>query len=289
MFSGGALAALAVAQYIGADPFSLLGWVPSSYGSERMRVFATLGNPNFVAAFLSGLLPLTFSLVGSFRSPYLPAGFFVLQAAALFATGSRAPVLGLAAAGLWLAILRSRTTATRFMLAALSITLLATFFSPARDLRTTLRGRLYVWKVAAPHLREHFLLGLGPGGFGAAFPLWETQYWQASPASERDRMFAGIEDHAHNDYLEILADYGTFGLLAFLTAVFAFLGTAWTGTRAAPDSLVAGASAGVVALLAVALVDFPLMRPAEAFLLWSLVAVSLLKIRNNSESLKTRE
>ena len=136
-----------------------------------------------------------------------------------------------------------------------------------------MEGRFYIWKVSAPHIAEHFLLGLGPGGFAASFPAWETQYWRDIPA-ESNRKFAGVEDHAHNDYLEIFADYGAVGGISFLAVLLTFL---WGAARErySRDPLSAGASTGIVALAAVALVDFPLMRPAEAFLFWSLMAIGL--------------
>src|SRR5579864_2930599 len=68
VLSGAVVAALALLQFFHADPFAALGWVLASNGSSRMLVFATLGNPDFVAAFLAGLLPLTLSMAsGSAR------------------------------------------------------------------------------------------------------------------------------------------------------------------------------------------------------------------------------
>jgi len=241
-----------------------------------MRVFATLGNPDFVAAFLAGLLPLTFFLASEFRRQrWLLIGLAALQAGAILATGSRAPILALGAALLWTMGLRARRLAYVFGLSAVCIVTLAAVYSPARDLRTTLRGRLYIWEVSASHLDEHLVLGLGPGGFAAAFPAWETQHWRSTP-DDRDRQFAGVEDHAHNDYLEIFVDCGAVGLLGFLAVFVVFLRTVASQRKTARGPVLAGASAGVVALAAVALVDFPLMRPTEVFLFWSLMAISLL-------------
>jgi len=276
VLSGSVVAGVALAQFLSADPFSAWGWIPASSGNSRMRVFATLGNPDFVAAFLTGLLPLTLSMASALRGQrWLLLGLSGLQAAAILATGSRAPVLALAAAFLWMTGLRARRLTCVLGLAAVCIVALAATASPARDLGTTLRGRFYIWRLSAPHLSEHFLLGLGPGGFTASFPAWETQYWRGLP-DDGDRTFAGIEDHAHNDYLEILADYGAAGLLGFLGVFVWFLRTAAERSKTSRCPLRAGASAGVIALAVVALVDFPLMRPAEVFLLWSLMATSLL-------------
>lgn len=275
VFSGSAVAALALAQFFHADPFAALRWVPASNGNSRMLVFATLGNPNFVAAFLAGLLPLTVSLASeSQRYQWLLLGLSALQLTAILATGSRASILGLGAALLWMTGLKARRLTRVFALAALSLVVLAAGISPARNLSTTLAGRSYIWRVSAPHLTEHFLLGLGPGGFAASFPAWEVQYWSGNP-DDRDRRFAAVEDHAHNDCLEIFTDYGLAGVLGFLAVLVAFLQSAGQRLRGEPDPFSVGASGGVVALVAVALVDFPLTRPTEVFLLWSLMAIGL--------------
>lgn len=286
VLSGGAVAAVALAQFLHLDPFSRLGWLPASTFSSRMSVFSTLGNPNFVAAFLSGLLPLSLSLMSQMRKyRWQWSLLFALQVTAILATGSRAPILALAGASVWMVSLHRRKLAGAFLLIALCIILLVTLFSSARDLGTTLKGRAYIWKVAAPHLADHFVFGLGPGGFGASFPVWEAQYWKRA-GDVHDRIFAGLEDHAHNDYLEIFADYGIAGLSAFLAVLSVFLRLAWIRTRNCPARLVAGAAAGVVALAAVALVDFPLMRPAEVFLFWSLMAITVI---GNSQPFQGRQ
>jgi len=275
VLSGSAVAALALAQFFHADPFAVLGWVPALHGNSRMLVFATLGNPNFVAAFLAGLLPLTFSLATESRRYRWPLlALSALQLTAILVTGSRAPILGLGAALLWMTARHERRMTRLCAVAALCVVVLAAAISPARNLSTTVAGRSYIWKVSARHLTEHFLLGLGPGGFAATFPAWEVQYWSGSP-DDRDRQFAAVEDHAHNDYLELFADDGLTGVLAFLAVLFAFLRSARQRPRTEPDPFSAGASCGVVALAAVALVDFPLMRPTEVFLLWSLMAIGL--------------
>jgi len=280
VLSAGAVAAVAVAQFLHADPFGALRWVPATPGNSRMHVFATLGNPNFVAAFLTGMLPLTFGLASeSRRRRWLLAVLCVLQAVALFATGSRAPIAGLAAATIWMIWVRSRRLLRAFGAAALCIAALVALASPARDLGTTLRGRVYIWKVSAPRLGEHLVFGLGPGGFAASFPAWETQYWR-NTTDDRDRRFAAVENHMHNDYLEILADYGAAGLLALLAVLATFLATIADEKARGIPPLRAGASAGVVAITVTSLVDFPLMRPTETFLLWSLIAISLLSRRH---------
>jgi len=276
VIAGSIVAAIAVAQFLGADPFAAWGWVPAASGNGRMRVFATLGNPNFVAAFLAGIFPLTLSLTSAAeRSRRWVIGALGLQCVAILATGSRAPMLAVAAAVLWMSWIRARRLTIFFGAVAVCIVALAAVTSPARSLKTTVGGRFYIWKVSAPHLGEHLGTGFGPGGFAASFPAWEARYWSAVRDVD-DRMFAGIEDHAHNDYLEIFADYGAVGVLGFISVLAVVLRIV-VNRRGALEPMSVGASAGVVALAAVALVDFPFARPAESFLFWSLMALSLLR------------
>lgn len=63
------VAAVAVAQWLGVDPFALAGWVaPLTGASPRLRIYATLGNPNFVAALLAAAVPVTVGLLLALRA-----------------------------------------------------------------------------------------------------------------------------------------------------------------------------------------------------------------------------
>jgi hypothetical protein len=95
-------AAVALMQWLGADPFLLAGWQPPIDGaSVRMRVYGTLGNPNFVGVLMAMTLPLTLATLLSATTVGRRRGAWAalaLQAGALVATGSRGAVLGLTAA-----------------------------------------------------------------------------------------------------------------------------------------------------------------------------------------------
>jgi putative inorganic carbon (hco3(-)) transporter len=271
--SGTLVALIAILQFTRLDPFLLLNLTGSLQGSSRMRVFSTLGNPNFVAAFLTTILPLTVCCVGNEKKAYpktwriLQATAGLLQAGAIVATGSRAPVLGFVAAGIWI-LFRKAPFRMWFALAGLAICALMILFSPARPLEKTIAGRLYVWKVVGAHVREIPLAGYGPGAFALRFAEWETNYLQANPGNA-DRSFAGLQDHAHNDYLEFLVDYGFIGLSAF----FVVIGLSPLFRRGLRSLLETGSSASIIALLAVAMVDFPLHRPLELYLFWTQLAL----------------
>jgi O-antigen ligase len=280
--AAGVVGAWALLQFLDLDPWMLFGYFPDA-ANARARVYSTLGNPNFVAAFLVAALPLTAALPSARLRRTKPL-LIALEAAGLFATGSRAAVLGLAAAAL-VAVASSRSSRRCISFAAgcaaLAFAILA--FSPARPLATTLHGRVYVWRVAAPHLRDSPLFGFGPGAVQARYPEWEDDWWRSHAPSPADRVFAAAHDHTHNDYLEIALETGWPGLGAFLALVFLVLGTAWKPMRGREPGLLHGAVAGIAALCAVALVDFPFHRPAELFLFWTLAALASLQIQSGNE------
>ena len=268
-------AAIALLQYLGLDPFRLFGWTTTAYESPRMRVLGTLGNPNFVAALLVAGLPLSLHLGGLLARRSVHGLMVALQAAAVFATGSRAAVAGLMAVLVWLAGLG---TFPRWRLAAAALIVIALLpLMPSRPLMETIEGRFYIWRVAAPHLLERPLFGFGPGAFEPKFIEWETLYWLEGRGTADQRKFSGLQAHAHNDYLEIFVDSGLAALLSFWLLLGSFCAFAFHKARHAPGGLLTGASAGVVALAAMATVDFPFHRPTELFLVWTLMAILFLR------------
>jgi len=274
ILSGTVVAAVALLQFVRLDPFLLLNLTGSLQGSSRMRIFSTLGNPNFVAAFLAAVLPLTIFFrpegggdLGKSRTRFLILAA-LLQAGAIAATGSRAPVPGFVACGAWL-LLRTTRSWVRFALPVLAINAILILLSPARPLDKTIAGRFHIWKIVCDHIREIPAYGFGPGAFELHFAQWETEYLRINQPSP-DRSFAGLQDHAHNDFLEFLVDYGIIGVSAFLLLVVLLVPFFHPGGTPAFES---GIIASVVALLAIAVVDFPFHRPTELYLFWVLMAL----------------
>lgn len=277
--SGVVISVVALLQYLGIDPFVLAGWTPVGIGNSRMRVYATLGSPNFVAAFLTSLVPLTAGLArrlnfSSKRLARVALAIVGLELLAIAATGSRAPVLGLLGGALCWAFLKMqwRMWRTWAALVIAGITLIA--LSPARPLNTTVEGRVYLWRITVQHIREAPWFGLGPGAFLAFFPRWEIE-WQAARSQEGNSIIAGLEDHAHNDFLEFWVEQGTFGLLSFLGVVTTFFLQVKRSLNSDRE-LLAGAAASVATMLAVALVDFPFHRVEECFLFWTLIGLTFI-------------
>ncbi len=275
--AGTALAGVALLQAVGVVPFSWGGWLGTHPG-ERMRVYGTLGNPDFVAAFLGASLCVTVgeaasALQRSHRAAWGAA--LALHLGALAATRSFASLLALGAAALSLAWTRppraseSRSGRT-WALVVVGLAALLLLVPWGRSLESALAGRRYLLAVSAPHVLERPLLGHGPDGFVTHWPAWEAAYWEAG-APDTERRFAAPQNHAHNDYVEWLLELG---LVGTLPRVLLLLAALLAGRRAvhARDRAI---TAALAALCARALVDFPFSRPAELCLLGVLAALAL--------------
>jgi len=124
----------------------------------------------------------------------------------------------------------------------------------SQDLTKDARWKYYGNTLKYVH--DFPIFGTGLGTFAAIYPMYETKY---DP---------NMIDHAHNDYLEILAESGMIGGGALI--LFAFGGVGWISSkwikRRDPfvRGIVLGALVGVVALLFHSFFDFNLRIPANA-------------------------
>jgi O-antigen ligase len=269
------VALVTMLQAVGADPFRAAGWAPAVAGaSPRLVAYGTLGNPNFVAALMAGTVPLTAWLVLDAPSAgrrWLAGAALGCQALALAATGSRGGALGLTVGALVWASFMSGRRGVALALAGIAAGGVLIAVSPARPLGQTLAGRLYVWRVTWEHAWERPLVGHGPGAFRVLYPSWEREHRRPAGQGAADAAFAGPQQHAHNDYLEALVERGLPGVVSLAGVVCVVLSAGWRSRR---RSVAPAGAAAVAALAAVALVDFPLARPAEVALLWTSVCAA---------------
>jgi O-antigen ligase len=245
----------AIAQHFGIDRDL---WVQD----VQNRVFATLGQPNWLAAYL---LPNIFLLLHldylkthhkRFGS-LLTYALFTLLLLALLYTKSRSGLLAFGAGYLayWLLMIRNfswsslkhRITATT-LLSAVIIILIGTPFNPLvsssipQSPTPALEGggtesgviRQIVWQGATELIRSHPLLGTGPETFAYT-------YYQARPiahnyVSEWDFLY----NKAHNEYLNIGATTGLIGLAGYILFHISLVYLALTKIKSKPRSKAEG-------------------------------------------------
>ncbi|MDE3068362.1 MAG: O-antigen ligase family protein [Verrucomicrobiota bacterium] len=131
-----------------------------------------------------------------------------------------------------------------------------------------------MWVAALDMWRDHLWWGVGPGLYDSRFPQYRPQDIQKHPG------------HAHNDYLNLLADWGAVGG-GIVLAGMAIFGAGWIKTwrrvrKSETDlgsglsqrlAFFLGASAGLLALAIHSFVDFNLHIPANAILGVTLLAL----------------
>lgn len=141
-----------------------------------------------------------------------------------------------------------------------------------------------MWGAAVQMWRDHFWWGVGPALYDCRFPEYRSEDMQMRPG------------YAHNDYLNLLADWGTGGGVIVLAGVVAFsagLMKAWKYVRPPENdfnrglsnrfAFFLGASAGLLALAVHSVVDFNLHIPANAILGVTLLALLSSNLRFATE------
>lgn len=103
---------------------------------------------------------------------------------------------------------------------------------------TSTSGRVMIWKVSAELCKVHFIKGNGPGSFKADYMSEQAKYLSSPHAKESDKMLAGNTNHPFNEYLLILIEQGTMGIVLLLFLLVAILRSNVSFDTPAPLALV---------------------------------------------------
>jgi O-antigen ligase len=259
------------------------------------RGMGTYISPNDFAGFLELLLPLAvaYALVGRVK-PLMRAlliyaavammagmvvtlsrggwvaatvGLLALLAALISRREHRLPALGL----LVLLVAGGTILGAKYLPAALNYS--QRFKNPETFTQLDWPIRRDMWVSAIRMWRDHFWWGVGPGHYDYRFPEYRPVSMQMRPG------------WVHNDYLNLLADWGTVGGVIVLAGMATFgAGLAKTWKYVCPPennsgrglsnrfAFFLGAAAGLLALAVHSVVDFNLHIPANAILGVTLLA-----------------
>lgn len=217
-----ALSAFAVAAYGVMQNFFLeqtsQGWVDAEMFEDiKTRVYSTLDNPNVLGQFLILSIPLTLACMLAAKSGFAKlvyCGMLLTGAACLFFTWSRAAWVGVALAIVIMLVRKDK----RFLAICVAGILIAPFILPQSILeRLTSIGntndsstsyRISVWIASIYMIRDFFLTGVGLGS--DAFAHMYRNYALGG---------ASFALHAHNFYLQWIADMGIGGLMVFILII----------------------------------------------------------------------
>jgi O-antigen ligase len=146
--------------------------------------------------------------------------------------------------------------------------------TPGETGELDLAVRFEIWTAAEQMWRDHFWWGVGPAHYDYCFREYRPEDVEMNP------------DRAHNDYLNLLADWGAAGGIIVLAGVVTFgagLRKTWKYVRPSENdfgrgmsnrfAFFLGASTGLLALAVHSVVDFNLHIPANAILGVTLLAL----------------
>jgi O-antigen ligase len=274
------------------------------------RASGTYISPNNLAGFLEMLLPLAAAYVLAGRLKPVTRIFLgyagLVMAAGLAVTFSRggwlAAAIGLIAVlGVLLGHRSHRIPALLLLVVFIAggacftnIYLAKTLNYISRVEGTVSSGRVDfntrrdMWTAAERMWLDHFWWGVGPAHYDYRFREYRPERLQERP------------DRAHNDYLNLLADWGAAGGLIVLAGMAAFAAGLWEtrkhvhraerdlsgrGGRGGSNrfAFFLGASAGLLALTVHSVFDFNLHIPANAILGVTLLALLTSNLRFATE------
>lgn len=261
---------------------------------QGVAPFGPFVNHNHFAGFVEMISPLGLAmlLTGAVRRDklLLVVLLSVLPIGALALSASRGGIISFLIEFVLLTLLvRKKGEARRQLLMAGGLAVVAVFLaiwlglgwtverfehSTPGDLSRDRRVSIYrdTWQI----VRDHPWTGTGLGTFQTVFPRYESYY---------DHL---VVDHAHNDYLEMLAETGLIGGACMLGFVVLLVWQGLSNLRAAsnPDSrsLYSGALVGCTGMLIHSMVDFNLHIPSNALLFLLLAAMATCSIAETRQS-----
>lgn len=240
----------------------------------EFRSPGSFGNPNWAAAFLAPLAPVSIALAATSAAPgwrKLHRANAALLALATAATLSKGGLVGLAAGAAGYALLdprlpqiRRRALLGAILAGALGLLLLAWHFD-WWGTAPWLRGRLFLWRVALTLASERPLTGVGAAGYVAEYGPAAATLLQQHPG-----LFMPLSsvDFAHNDVLQFAVEGGVLGAAAFVLVGVQALREV---IRRESDALERAVGAALVAIYINGLADSPLREPATFALFFFLL------------------
>lgn len=251
-------------------------WVdPERFPLLRRRMYSTLENPNLFGAYLLMIISILTAFTLRERAVKRRTVFAVILLSLLLClalTYSRGAWVSLAAIVLGLTIFYDKRFGLLFLLVPVVLAfyhgqVVERFLSLFSGEDTSVDLRFALWESTMAMIEEHPLLGVGWGAYFLSYPDYNFFIQE-----EGVLIF-----HAHNMYLNMLAEVGIPGGMAFLLAFFAQGILCWRNYRHGNDSFTKSMGLGgvlmVMALSVISMGDHVLFSRSVSFCFWSLSAL----------------
>lgn len=251
-------------------------WVdPERFPLLRRRMYSTLENPNLFGAYLLMIISILTAFTLRERAVKKRTVFAVVLLSLLLClalTYSRGAWVSLAAIVLGLTLFYDKRFGLLFLLVPVVLAfyhgqVVERFLSLFSGEDTSVDLRFALWESTMAMIEEHPLLGVGWGAYFLAYPDYNFFIQE-----EGVLIF-----HAHNMYLNMLAEVGIPGGMAFLLAFFAQGILCWRNYRHGNDSFTKSMGLGgvlmVMALSVISMGDHVLFSRSVSFCFWSLSAL----------------
>jgi O-antigen ligase/Tfp pilus assembly protein PilF len=272
VISGGLVAAYAMAQFFGLDPFAPASvyTFPTDVG-DVIRVCSSIGHSNYLGNFLLYTTPLSagLALATEKRERLLAAIVTAMSLLAIVLSVARGAWVGIIAGTIFFVVLELKYAPSRRMnrknllryaamillLSGVAISIVA--FSPAsRSIKERVQalltqgvassGRLVLWRDSLKMLPAYALTGAGAEGFRKAHLVYKSK--ELAKLAQPDN-----NESSHNSYLDAAISHGLPGFALYLAILISTLRILMRARRRAATQnwrmIISGITASFVAVL----------------------------------------
>ncbi len=262
-------------QYLAGSGLMSAEWVDKEqFPDLKMRVFSTLENPNLLSGYLVGMATVCggmFWQEHDKRSRLLLALLGAAQIACLVLTYSRGSWLSLLAVVAIAGICINRRLLWLLLLVPVALLIgheavMERIMSALNPTDTSATLRIALWESTWAMIEDHPLFGIGWGSYWMVYHSYD--FFIQDPSVKIL--------HAHNMYLNLAAEIGVPGFVAFMTVLIAHGRMAVRQWRKAPQQargLLLGMAASLVGILLNGFTDYVLFNIQLSLLYWFTLAL----------------
>lgn len=245
------------------------------------RLTAFYLSPNHLAMYLAPILILSFNLWLFIQKKWQKMLLLVVSClllAVIYLTYSYGAWLGLLGAIIFLIVTKKQGSRgqTPIFLFGLLLVIILIFFQfqteKAQNLlkfsRSSLESRLIIWRTAIEIIKDHPLIGIGPG-------MFQRYYLAKQPKFEPYLEWAAPQPH--NLFLAFWLQTGLIGLIGFIWLLFWFFRSSSPG--AAPRKQLLILKAALVYILIHGLADTTYWKNDLAIIFWLIIALRSITAR----------